>query len=66
MIDLSVLEAVVWGIDDPTNKTVVLHDSLLWISLMKIRKNNGPKTVPCGKQDVTETSSDLTPSRTTR
>ena len=26
MIDLSVLEAVVWGIDDPTNKTIVLYD----------------------------------------
>lgn len=37
---------------------------LSWISLMKIRNNNGPNTVPYGIPDVTATSSDLTPSRT--
>ena len=36
------------------------------MSLMKIKDNNGPKTVPCGTPDVTKTSTDLTPSRTTR
>lgn len=36
------------------------------MSLMKIKNNNGPKTIPCGTPDVTKTSTDLTPSRTTR
>ena len=41
-------------------------DTFSWMSLMNTTNKRGPRTVPWGTSELTMTSSDLIPSRTTR